>query len=206
MISLQERLSLANEPLRKGLENLGAGLRVAIPGIIVSFDSEKQTARVQVAIREKIRQGTNLSWETVPILLDVPILIPRAGGYALTLPVTSGDECLVIFGDCCIDAWWQSGGVQNQVEKRRHDLSDGFAVLGIWSQPHVLSDYATDAAQLRNEDGTAYIELKGDAVKIVAETLDIQAVTTINSVPFNLHTHSNVTTGEDISGPVVAPG
>lgn len=96
----------------------------------------EQTVRVQPAIREVVT-GSDYTPVSIPLpeLLDVPIVLPRAGDYVITLPVRAGDECLVIFADQCIDAWWQNGGVQNQMERRRHDLSDGFAILGTWSQP-----------------------------------------------------------------------
>ena len=93
-------------------------LRVAVPGIIESFDPGEQTVTVRVAIREKVLLDGDEKWVDIPLLLDVPIVIPRAGGYCLTLPVQKGDECLVVFGDMCIDAWWQSGGIQNQIDCR----------------------------------------------------------------------------------------
>lgn len=126
------------------------------------------------AIREKINFNGEESWIDIPLLVDVPIVFPRAGGYVLTFPVKKGDECLVVFGDMCIDAWWQSGGVQNQVESRRHDLSDGFAIIGCWSQPRVVSNYSTESVQLRNEAGNAYFEIKGSTININADTINIK--------------------------------
>jgi hypothetical protein len=143
-------------------------IRVAIPGIIQSFDVATQTCVIQPAIREKITNSDySTSWKDLPLLLDVPIVIPRAGNFALTLPVQQGDECLVIFSDMCIDGWFSLGGLQNQLEKRRHDLSDSFAILGTYSQPNKISNYSTDSAQLRNLSGTQYIELKNDEINIV---------------------------------------
>ncbi len=166
--SIPERTKAQNEQWRKAQDQGAFDLRVAVPGIIQSFDASKQTVVVQAAIRERINLNGVISWETMPLLVDVPIFMPRAGGYALTLPVQAGDECLVVFGDACIDAWWQSGGVQNQIDRRRHDLSDGFAIVGIWSQPKVISDYSTNSAQLRNEAGSAYVEIKGDVINLVS--------------------------------------
>lgn len=67
------------------------------------------------------------------------------------------------------------GGVQNQVECRRHDLSDGFAIIGVWSQPRVIPGYSTGSAQLRNDAGSAYVELAGDTINIVGGTVNIKA-------------------------------
>lgn len=154
------------------LRSMGDGwknvLRVACPGIIQSFNSDEQTVTVQLALRELIsKEDLNQEWVNIPILLDVPIVIPRAGNYCMTFPIKQGDECLVIFADMCIDAWFSYGGIQNQLERRRHDLSDGFAILGIWSQPNKIKNYSTNSAQLRNLEGTSYIELKDNDIDLV---------------------------------------
>lgn len=52
----------------------------------------------------------------------------------MTFPIKKDDECLVIFSDLSIDNWWESGNVQNPVEQRRHDLSDGMAIFGLKNQ------------------------------------------------------------------------
>ncbi|MBO0571850.1 hypothetical protein FDF50_08315 [Clostridium botulinum] len=145
-------------------------LRVACPGIIQSFDSETQTVTVQLALREHItKPDFTKEWVNLPLLLDVPIVISRAGGYCLTMPIQQGDECLVIFADMCIDSWFTYGGIQNQIEKRRHDLSDGFAILGVWSQPQKIKNYSTDSCQLRTIDGTSSIEIKGNSINLVGD-------------------------------------
>ena len=91
-------------------------IRVAAPGIVQAYDASQQTVTVQVAIRERMNEDGVENWVEIPLLLDVPIVFPRAGGYCLTLPITAGDEVLVVYGDNCIDAWWQNSGVQNQID------------------------------------------------------------------------------------------
>jgi hypothetical protein len=177
MLNIPERLQDDSELYRRLIDAALSRLRVAAPGIIQSFDAEKQTAEVKIAIREHININGNLSWVEIPILVDVPICFPRAGGYCLTVPVSAGDECLVIFADFCIDAWWQSGGVQNQVDKRRHDLSDGFALVGVTSQPNKVSGYSASTIQLRNEAGSEYVEINGSTINVVAENVNIKSAT-----------------------------
>lgn len=171
-------------------------LRVASPGIIQSFDQIEQTVTVQLVLRENVSNSEyEKQWKEIPQLLDVPIVIPRAGGYCITMPIQKGDECLVIFGDMCIDAWWQHGGIQNQMDKsmRRHDLSDGFAILGPWSQPKVIKNYSTDSCQIRNEEGTACIELKGNDINMKAGNVKIDASQiTLDGIVWDSHTHPGV--------------
>ncbi|WP_049041834.1 Gp138 family membrane-puncturing spike protein [Clostridium sporogenes] len=154
-------------------------LRVACPGIIQSFDSESQTVTVQLALREHIYNGYDKQWVKLPLLLDVPIIIPRAGNYVLTMPIKKDDECLVIFADMCIDAWYSYGGIQNQIEKRRHDLSDGFAILGVWSQPQKILNYSMNSAQLRSLDGNTVIDIKENAITMTSPNITITSPNTM---------------------------
>lgn len=168
MLKLSERTQDKIEFYQRFKDNIGFDLRVAAPGIIKEVDYAQQTCTVQIAIREKLNFNGNLEWAEIPLLLDVPFFVYSGGGYCLTLPIKSGDDCLVVFADNCIDAWWQSGGIQNQVERRRHDFSDGFAIIGFRSQPSTVSSYSSGTAQLRNASGNTYLEISGDNINIVA--------------------------------------
>ncbi|MCW6085508.1 MULTISPECIES: Gp138 family membrane-puncturing spike protein [Clostridium] len=167
--NLNELIASDTEMFRSMGDSWENNLRVACPGIIQSFDSETQTVTVQLALREHIiKPDSTKEWVNLPLLLDVPIVIPRAGGYCLTMPIQQGDECLVIFADMCIDAWFTYGCIQNQIEKRRHDLSDGFAIIGTWSQPTKIENYSINSCQLRTIDGTTSIDIKPGEINMNA--------------------------------------
>nr|DAZ13867.1 MAG TPA: baseplate component [Caudoviricetes sp.] len=137
-----------------------SAMRVSIPGIIQSFDPDAVTAVVQPAIKgvEHDESGAEVS-VSLPLLVDVPVVFPRGGGCTLTFPVTAGDECLVIFADRCIDFWWQSGGIQEPVDGRMHELSDAFCIVGPQSQAKKISGISTSAVELRSDDGSAKLSL-----------------------------------------------
>lgn len=140
----------------------------AMPGIVQSFDIEEQTVTVQPAIMERvIDENGEVKEVTLPTLLDVPVVFPRAGGFSLTMPISKGDECLVVFADFCIDAWWASGGVQAQEDIRRHDLSDGFAIMGVWSQVKKVPNYSQTKAVLQHEASGNKVEVSQDSVNLV---------------------------------------
>lgn len=204
MNTLQERTKSQSDLLAILKKQTGMGMRCAMPGIIESFNANEQTVSVYVAIRELIDTYGNLSWQDIPILVDVPVVLPRAGGYVLTMPITKGDECLVVFADACIDAWWQSGGIQNQVEIRRHDLSDGIAIIGLWSQPNVIPGYSTSGAQLRSVNGSASITLKEAEIIISASSIKIDSGgnTVIDAKNFLQHVHGGVEPGGGNTGGV----
>lgn len=200
MITTDERAPSERREQDLKLRQMAINMRVAMPGIIRSFDPVEQTVTVQCAIREKVNMDGNLSWQDIPLLLDVPIVIPRAGGYTVTLPIKPGDECLVVFGDSCMDAWWQSGGVQNQIDCRRHDLSDGYALIGVYSQPRRISNYSTNSVQLRNDAGDAYFEIKGNEINIKAAGgvhIESGSEFTASSVTYSTFTGSNISIGSN---------
>ena len=195
-MKLNERTNNPIEMDQRFKDSMFASLRVASPGIIQSVDYGKQTCVVKLAIKEKLNFEGEYQWMEIPPLLDVPIFVYSGGGYYLTLPVSPGDECLVVFGDNCMDAWWQSGGIQNQVERRRHDLSDGFAIVGFCSQPRAIGSYSSSSAQLRNADGSAVIEISGSQINIRSSN------TTIDGKSFLGHKHGGVRAGGDNTGGV----
>ncbi len=166
-VSDKTRSGALAEVLASERKTTSEQLRVALPGIIQSFDPDTVTAVVQPAIRyvERDNDG-NKSTKDYPLLVDVPVVFPRGGGCTLTFPVKEGDECLVIFADRCIDFWWQSGGIQEPVDGRMHDLSDAFCIVGPQSQAKKISGISTSAAQFRSDDGSTYLEIDPTTKKI----------------------------------------
>lgn len=219
-------------------EGFQTSLWTAMPGIIVSFDPAKRVAIIQPAIQGQrtLPDGSKV-WVTLPLLLDCPVFFPGGGGFALTFPIAAGDECLVVFGSRCIDNWWQNGcppdagGLpqpQEQAELRMHDLSDGFAFVGVSSVPKVIPAISTTKTQLRNDAGTTYVELDpagnvnvvatgnvtanaGGAANITASgdvtvtgaNINLNGTLKINGAPYLAHHHSGVATGAGTTGGVV---
>lgn len=153
-------------------------LWTSLPGIIQSFDDVAMTCVVQPAIQAFVTTDDGAQvLTTLPLLLDCPVQFPAGGGCTLTFPVKPNDECLVVFASRCIDSWWQSGGIQAQAELRMHDLSDGFALLGFRSQPRVIVGVSTVSAQLRSDDGVAFVEINPTTHAVNATTTGPMALT-----------------------------
>ncbi|EJC8213283.1 translation initiation factor IF-2 [Citrobacter freundii] len=166
-VSDQTRSGDLAETFESERETTKNQIRVALPGIIQSFDPDAVTAVVQPAIRyvEMDNDGNRVT-RPYPLLVDVPVVFPTAGGVTLTLPVKAGDECELKFQDRCIDFFWQNGGVQEPVDDRIHDLSDATCSVGQISQPNKIKNVSTTSAQLRSVDGSTYIDLNPDSQKI----------------------------------------
>ena len=167
---MADRRELFNDPEeseRLALEGQQAKMWTALPGIIVSYDAARQTCSVQPAIQGVVTNPDGSTQTTnLPLLVDVPVQFPRGGGFACTFPLVAGDDVLVVFASRCIDAWWQSGGIQRAMEARMHDLSDGFAIPGPTSQPRKLANVQTDGIELRDEARTTYLKLTAGTIFI----------------------------------------
>lgn len=104
---------------------LAASMHFALPGIIQSFDPDTQTADIQPAVHDHLRDGTSVEY---PLLRSVPVFIP-SGSTDIAESIQPGDSCLVIFADTCIDEWFL-GTDPTETSTRRHSLSDAFAFVG----------------------------------------------------------------------------
>ncbi|MDY4387905.1 Gp138 family membrane-puncturing spike protein [Pectobacterium aroidearum] len=179
-----------------------SNLRVAMPGIIQSFNPEDVTCVVQPSnTGHDTDSRGNKESNPLPLLVDVPVVFPHGGGCTLTFPVSPGDECLIIFADRCIDFWWQSGGIQEPVSDRMHSLSDAFVIVGPQSQAKKISGISTSAAQLRTDDGAAFIEVAaGHNITVTTQgklTASAQGGTEITSPSIVLN--GNVTINGNLS-------
>lgn len=160
-----------NQMLEQFVNGKQAQLWTALPAIVQEFDPETLTCVCQPTIKGRIKKADGaVELVDMPLLLDCPVVFPHAGGCSLTFPVKQGDECLVVFASRGIDFWWQNGGVQPPPEPRMHDLSDGFAILGVWSQVTKIASVSTSCVQLRSDDGQAFVEINPQSHDVKVQT------------------------------------
>ena len=108
--------TLSHEEREALKQTIFHSLHCALPGNIIDYDPDAQTASIQPAVK--------LGSLPYPLLTDVPVFMP------VPLDIHPGDACLVIFADIDIDAWFASGNPEEPRSARRHSLSDGFAFVG----------------------------------------------------------------------------
>jgi len=132
-----------------------AEMNFSMPGIVDSFDPTTQRISASVAIKK-------MDGEKVSQLVDVPVVFPRYGGYAVTMPIKAGDECILIFSFCFMDNWQKGGGIAEQDEFRMNDLSDAIAIVGLNNDGRPLPTYNNTDLEVRNEDASTKIAIKQD--------------------------------------------
>ncbi len=171
-------LSTLSSTIKQGVLAALKDLHTAMPGIVESFDATTQLATIQPAIRRIFitRDGDTeiLTPSDLPLLINVPVVFPRGGGFSLTFPVEKGDECLLVFCERSIDNWHKTGKVKKPGARRFHSLSDATAFVGLSSVPNKIPNYDPINVQLKKDDGSVFIRLNDDT------SLDIHADSDIN--------------------------
>ena len=116
------------DALRTAIRNGEIAINCCLPGRIESYDASTQKASVKPLLRRLDRDGTE---QSRPIITNVPVVWPRAGGAAMTMPVERGDGVMVLFSDRSLDRWLSRGGEVTPDDRRVHDYSDAIAVPGL---------------------------------------------------------------------------
>jgi protein gp138 len=181
----RERYDEPTELYRVAGQSLQSRIWTAIPCVVKQFPAASGLGTMILDAQPTINGLARLPNSQaptpiqMPVLLDCPILWMGGGGVTSTFPIKAGDECLVIFASRCIDAWWKHGftpgqngnanPAMNPPDLRMHNLSDGFALVGLRSLPN---SFAVDTANacLISDDGASFIKLNPttQAVNITA--------------------------------------
>lgn len=155
------QLQITRNAIRAALANLWT----CLPCEVIEYNPEAVTVNVQPLVKIPVHlPDGEIETVELPMLLDVPVMFPCAGGFTITHPIEKGDECLVNFADRNIDLWWQSGGIQDPFDTRKHDLSDGFAFFRPQSQAKKIKNISTTDLEIRNDANTCKIQITADGV------------------------------------------
>ena len=165
--------------------------RCCIPCIIQSYNSANNTVECQPAVRERIiNEDGTIQYVQLPLLINVPVVFPGSANFDIKFPLSKNDECLVFFSDLSIDNFWQKGSVQNPVEVRRHDLSDGMAIPCMMSMPRrKVKPKASIVA-----DGNGEITFKGKFGSFTGTQI-------YRSINTHVHEYATATGTSTTSGP-----
>jgi hypothetical protein len=103
-------------------------LHTSCIGEVVTYDPATQCANVKLVVNQplELSDGTVLQ-EELPILPNVPVKWPRAGGYALHFPLAPGDTVEVTFEEASFALWRTTGQVGDVGDRRRFSLSHATA-------------------------------------------------------------------------------
>lgn len=146
------------QAIEAAVEKALVDLHTSLPAEIVSYDYDKNLAKVKPLLKRKFK-GDEESIE-LPIISNVPIAFPRMGKGFLRFPVNPGDVGHVQFCERSIDAWLVNGGVIDPLDARKHSLSDAVFYPGLNPNSDPMeSQAANDSIELKLND--SYFEILG---------------------------------------------
>lgn len=198
-------------------------LNTSIPAIINSFDPVTQTVSATPGIKAKYvspDEKSEVQYLSYPMITNIPLAIQRGAGLRITYPITPGNPCTLIFSQRSIDNFVLEGTEANPVDGpnpktaaiRCMDLTDAMCFPGIITTKDTVSDYATDAIEIRSDDNKVKVSLKQDSLTLKQDSATIElkggnikmngTTVTINGYNFMTHQHTGVTSGGSKTGGV----
>lgn len=151
-----------------------------LPGQIINFDPVEQLADIQPQLKRNI-DGELIN---LPVLSKVPVRFLKSGDFTITFPLKEGDEVALYFIERSIDNWLEDGGIQSPNDTRKFDLSDAYAVPGLYSQAQKITDFDPDNMVIKSTNGNSKITMKTDGTILMetsGETIISSSKTTINN-------------------------
>ena len=96
------------------------------------YDPATRKADVSPVVKEwRYDEADAKVEEALPIIPNVPVQFPSAGGLSITFPIPKGTTGICIFSDVGLDQWLAVGGTVGAGSERRHSLADAIFIPGV---------------------------------------------------------------------------
>ena len=196
------------ELIKRAVENRLLDVHTAIVARVESYNSKEQTVDVRPQLKHALEgKDGELVFEKLPIIADVPVLFPRAGGFFISFPIQEGDFVQLFFNESPISDWWNQE--ETNIETTRHSLGGAVAIPGVYPKEDSLAEVSTENMVLGKEEGTQIHLLKdeirlGDKDSEEALAFAEPVLEAFKSIinKFNSHIHPGL--GKPILPPITA--
>jgi hypothetical protein len=157
--------------IKQAIENRLLDVHTALIAKVESYDAEKQLANVSPVLKRRVR-GMDGGWvgEQLPVLCDVPVLFPRAGGFFISFPIQPGDFVQLVFNEVDIEEWLDET-TPTIAHSQRFTTQGAVAIPGIFSQSKTLTG-AHKTNFVAGKDGGLQIHIDGDKIRLGSEKAD----------------------------------
>lgn len=163
------------EVIRVAFERRLMDVYVSMPGSIQSYNPVNQTATV-IPLLRKLEPGRDGIDPVIPLpaLQGVPVMFFGSGTWRITVPVSAGDQCLLVWADRGLDRWkgtppgnYDATHTIDPGSFNLHHLTDAVAILGLVSPAAPRAATANDRMSL-GSDGGAVVEVLNSRVNLGA--------------------------------------
>lgn len=190
-VTLQDALSAA-------MERRVSEMHTAMPGKIEKYDHETQKASVQPLIKKMYLDDKT---ESLPMIVNVPVMFPRSADFSFTYPLNEGDLVLLIFSERSLELYLKDGGEQEPGDRRKFDLSDAIAIPGLY--PFSEASKAPNNTDVFMKYKEAEFKIKTDGKFYFKGNIIVEGDVIADGKSLKTHIHSAVTPGPGVSGPPV---
>lgn len=147
-------------------------VHTCMPARVERYDAEKQLVDVSPLLKE-YRDPTvddeDLVADALPVIVNVPVIFPGAGGFRVTFPVQVGDIVELAFQERSIDKWLEDGGLVDPEDARMHHLTDAVAHVGLHPNNQPWTGASTSHMTLGN-DGGKQIHITASGIALGSES------------------------------------
>jgi len=172
-----ERTPTLDEVIERAILAVLCERAQTMPAQVLAYDRLTQRAQVQPAL--KIARGDldgdgEIDYDALPVLVEVPVLWPRGGGYALHLPLEPGDTVLLVVTARSLEEWLERGGVDVEPQDLRVlALQDAVAIPGLYPAPEALSGNVARASEavLSTQDAATQLRVAAATITATAQTV-----------------------------------
>ncbi len=159
------------ESMRVLFDRLALNLRTAVPCVVEAVSADGTTVDVRPAVSLIQRLDDEALTLDLPVVRGVPIQLlgSTVRGLFVAVPITPGDDGLLVVGDRALDNWQHGEGVAPPPDMkmpRHHDLTDAVFIPGLQRLSGPVPDYPTNAVQVRSRDGTSRVEVSANGTHV----------------------------------------
>lgn len=173
-------------------------------GVIQSYDADTQLATIQIAMKQinSISPEGVKSFQEYPLILECPVMTLFGGDAFISMPIQSGDNCIVLFNDRDIDTWVNNGNGSSPTTARLHDISDALAIVGIRPLTNSITNVLEDGIRIFYNEN-ASIDLTNSGI-VINGNVTVNGILRTDyagtQIEYNTHTHSGVEAGGSNTG------
>jgi hypothetical protein len=183
--------------IKQAIESRLLDVHTAMIAKVESYNADKQIVNVSPILkRSVVTMDDNWVSEDLPVLCDVPVLFPRAGGFFISFPIQPGDFVQLIFNEVDLEEWFDDKEPAITCNQR-FTLQGAVAIPGIYPQAKALLGAHKSNLVLGKEQG---LQIHIDDQKIRLGSADANEALALASKveaelkkiidAFNNHTHA----------------
>lgn len=155
--------------LNEAFRNERADIHTAMPGQVVHYYPSTQTADVQLMLKKPDFDpdtGMRNDPVTYPMLPNIPVMWPRAGGYQVVLPMTSGDFVWVSFSEGGTSEFRLTGQESEPFDVSRHQVTYAACTPGVFPNSQPINDASVTGGSraVVGKSGGAQVQFDGSHV------------------------------------------